>query len=275
MSGFLKALAKVGLVELDPHETGAPAPKPGGGGGSGDADLDRLLAETQSLLGEANAPAASTRKSPPPAAAGRKPPAPPEPRAAPRAAPQADPPPPPRAAPPPPSTGGGIVEGRPFEVLYGAAQVPASPYPAEKLLRLLDGLAAMDPATRKAAIIAMDAADDAWAIEDPVGDARRKIAVLHEQRQVISAAMLDAEATAKRELEAQDQYQSEATSKIRAQIAELEALLQEEVQKVASERASIQARAVSAREAGAREIGRLEGEVSRLQTVLTTFGGVV
>ena len=84
---------------------------------------------------------------------------------------------------------GDIVEDRPFADIFASAQLPPSPFPAERLLRLLDGLRAMDEATRKAAVLAMDAADENWTIADPMMDAQRKIAVLESYREALDTQL--------------------------------------------------------------------------------------
>ena len=85
--------------------------------------------------------------------------------------------------PPPPGTSGPIVENRLFEDFYAQASIPPSPYPAEKLIKVLDGLRAMQPEMRRTAVMAIDSADDTWAIEDAVLDALRKSKALEAAKQ--------------------------------------------------------------------------------------------
>ena len=260
MSRFLRTLVKVGLVQLDPEEEakmaagGAPAASEAS---DGDEDVEKLLRETEALLGN-SAPKA------PPAPAGR--PAPPPPPAGRAAAPP--PPPLPKPSGPVPTD---VVEGRPLAEIYAEAKVPVSPFSAEKLNRLLEGLKAMDPAMRKAAVMAMDAADDAWTIMDPLEDAQRKVAALQRAKNQLGEVVGAAEAEADRALKAADARQKEATEKIRAQIAELEALLQEELTEVANSRATSQSKLHAAREAAAREASRLDQEISALNGILVAF----
>ena len=79
-----------------------------------------------------------------------------------------------------------IEESRSFEVLYAERGVPASPFPAEKLLKLIDGLRAMEPAVRKAAVLAMDSADENWTIDDAALDASRKIRALNDTKALLA-----------------------------------------------------------------------------------------
>lgn len=270
MSRFLRTLVKVGLVQLDPEEEARlqtpEAQAAAEAAGEGEEDVDRLLKETEALLGNTSpAPQAKAAPAwtPPPASKGAPPPAT---KGAPPTA---------RSAPPPKSAPGlaatVVEEGRAFADIYADAAVPPSPFPAEKLNRLLEGLKAMDPSMRKAAVMAMDAADDAWTIMDPLQDAQRKVAALQRARNQLAEVVGASEAEAERELAAADAYQKEATEKIRAQIAELEALLQEELGEVANRKATSQSKLHATREAAAREAARLEAEISALNSILVAF----
>lgn len=273
MSRFLRTLVKAGLVEVDP-ETQArldddTRPSTSGAPAVSD-DVDQLLKDTEALL---SASTTSARPAPPPPPAGPGAARPVQGAAKPAQGAAKPPQGAAKPAPPPPAgASAGIAEGRALPEIYAEAGVPASPFPAEKLLRLVDGLKAMDPAMRKAAISAMDAADDAWSIEDPVQDAQRKIIALDATKQRVGTFVGESEARAATELQAADAHQKEATEKIRAQIAELEALLEEELASVATRRAEIQARVQATREAAAREGARLDQEIAALRTILDAFG---
>jgi hypothetical protein len=164
-----------------------------------------------------------------------------------------------------------VAEGKSFEDVFAAAAVPPSPYPAEKLLRLLEGLRAMDGATRKTAVLAMDAADDSWQITDCVSDAQKKIAALGGYKQYLGAQLNGGEQQAaaktadiRAELEA-------ATAAIRKQITELEQLLERKITQSAQETTSIEADLRALRETVAREVRRMDGEIERLQEIPAQF----
>lgn len=233
MSKFLKALAKMKLVELDEGELERESAHDGD-----TADIDRILAETKAMMEGQPAPAVEPAPAPAP-----------EPAAAPVQA---------------------TEEGIDLAELF--ADLPASPYPAEKMLRLLDGLKAMDPATRRTAVLAMDSADDSWTIHDALLDAQRKIERLQQRREGLAQGVTQADAQAQADLAAQDEYKTQATQTIRAQIAELEDMLEAELAKVAEEKATIHSTLESTRSAAARESARLEAEVDRLYTLHQTFG---
>jgi len=253
MGSFLKALEKVGLVELEEEDQARleerrrkRREKQGKGDGE---ELDELLASTKGLIDEVDG--------------GKRPPRPK--KAAGKPAPKKTPP-------PPPAKGGGPVqEGVPFGDLYAAEGIPRSPYAAEKLLRLLDGLRAMEPSVRKTAILAMDEADETWTVDDAVVDAQRKIRALQGAQGRLAASTAAGETKAQQDLAAQEKYKEEATATIRKQIEDLEKLLEEELKKVAEERASIHSRLEEQRKAAARESHRLEQEIVRLDQVGITF----
>ncbi|MGH8609999.1 MAG: hypothetical protein ACREX9_22095 [Gammaproteobacteria bacterium] len=231
MSRLLKTLANIGLVELDEADRMRPEGAP----------EDRGAAPGSTSEAETGGADTGVRPYEP---------APVDPEAA------ADP---------------DALEGRPLADIYTKAQVPPSPYSAEKLLKLLEGLRTLDPSTRKAAVLAMDAADEDWAVEDAVQDAENKIRALDQAGAALIEVVKRAEGQAKVDVEAQDRYQHEATSSIRKQIADLEALLTREIEKVAEERAGIQARLQRTKEACGRETKRFREEMARLQEIRGSF----
>jgi BMFP domain-containing protein YqiC len=105
-----------------------------------------------------------------------------------------------------------------------------------------------------------------------VRDAENKIRALDQAGAALIDVVKRAEGQAKVDVEAQDRYQHEATSSIRKQIADLEALLTREIVKVAEERAGIQARLQRTKEACGRETKRFREEMARLQEIPGSFG---
>lgn len=240
MSRFLRALSKIGLVELD--EDARRAEPEAAAEELDDAALERYLLEDEP---------APARTGPMPAISPTAPPAPPL---------------------TPGEGSGDVIEGRPFETIYSDARIPASPYPAEKMLRVLDGLAAMDPATRKAAVLAMDNADDAWTIDDPLLDAERKSRALDGARGELVRTLGAAEARAEAELRAQDEQQAATVAEIRASIAELEQMMAQAIADATAQKEAIKSRLDATRGAVARETARFEGEMARLGLLGRTFG---
>jgi hypothetical protein len=164
-----------------------------------------------------------------------------------------------------------VAEGKSFEEVFAAAAVSASPYPAEKLLRLLDGLRAMDSATRKIAVLAMDAADDSWQIADCVSDAQQKIAALGAYKQYLGAQLQGSEQQASAKVTDIRTELETASAAIRQQIAELEQLLERKITQSAQQTAGIETGLRAKREAVAREARRLDSEIDRLREIPAQF----
>lgn len=164
-----------------------------------------------------------------------------------------------------------IAEGMPLEEIFTLAGVAPTAFPAEKLLRLLDGLRAMDAATRKTAVLAMDAADDNWQIADPVLDAQRKIAALEAYKQRLAEQVTGAEKNTGAQISEIKSGLDRATAEIRTQISELERLLEREVAKAAQETASLEAALRATREAAARELRRMDAEIGRFAEIPAGF----
>jgi hypothetical protein len=258
MSSFLRALAKVGLIELNESEAAAAkktTSKPGSSAAAapaGEDEIERILRETQAALAASDGGAStSTSASPPPTAA-------PTPAA---------PPPVPRPAP----TGTLSAENS-FAEIYMASGVPDSPFPVEKLIKMLDGLKALPAASRKAAVLALDAADDNWNITDIILDAQRKSRALREEQTRLDNHLAATDAQAQTDIAGAESYLEQATSTIREQIAELETLLQQEVQQVADQKSEITLSLQSSRDAVVHQRTRLDDEIARIAHIPLTFG---
>lgn len=171
-----------------------------------------------------------------------------------------------------PVPGGPIAEQRPFEDIYAEQSVPASSFTAEKLLKILDGLAALDPGARIAAVRALDAADDAWTVDDALLDAERKTRALAGARVQLEQQARASLEQARRDIAERDQRQQDAVGGIRKQIADLEALLEREVARATEEKAAFENTARATKEACLREVARLDAEADRLKRLAATFG---
>ncbi|HNR91619.1 MAG TPA: hypothetical protein PKO41_04245 [Dokdonella sp.] len=185
---------------------------------------------------------------------------------------RAAPTPAPEPAPAPAATAAGPVEQRPFEQIYAAQGLPAAPFSAEKLLRVLEGLAALDPSARKAAVEALDAADETWAIDDVLLDAEHKKRALETARRELEQHARHALETAREAIATREARQQEATQRIRQQIADLEALLEREITRATEEKGALEAEARATKEACQREILRYDQEGMRLSRIAAVFG---
>ena len=170
------------------------------------------------------------------------------------------------------SSADGIAEGTPYQELYDKAEIKSPAFTAEKLLRVLEGLKAMDPATRKTAVLAMDAADETWTVTECVADARRKQQALALAKkglaEHLSAFSLETETSLKEEAE----NQARAAESIRKQIMDLEALLERRLQTVADRKAALRSTLRATEESCRRESTRYDQEAARLQEVIAVFG---
>ena len=165
-----------------------------------------------------------------------------------------------------------VKSGNSLDEIFRAAGIPASPFPAERLLRLLDGLRAMDEATRKAAVRAMDEADENWNIDDPVLDAQRKINALEGFRQALAAQVSGKKEQAAADIAALKAAQERAVAEIKKQIAEMEKLLEREMQKTAQQIAALETEISALQGETDREAAKMQDEIARLQEIPAQFG---
>ena len=159
--------------------------------------------------------------------------------------------------------------------IYINEGVPSSNYPAERLLRLVDGLSAMDETVRTTAIKAMDAADESWSIADPVADAKAKVKALaaHAQRLELGLQALEQETQARvSEVRAR---QEQAVGAIRKQITDLEALAARELERAARETAEFEGALSTAREQTSRELDEVKRASAQLQNMATQYGAFI
>lgn len=177
------------------------------------------------------------------------------------------------AAPPPPAVpvAQAVPDGQSLEQVYAAANVPACHYPAERLLRLVAGLNAMDDALRRQTIQAIDAADESWTIDDPLGDATAKINAIEQHASGLRAGLGQAEQQAQAELAAQRQRQETIVAEVKRQISDLEALLTREVTRGAQESASIEAALQAKKEAVSQELAMLSRTAADFRSLIGQF----
>lgn len=169
------------------------------------------------------------------------------------------------------ATGGESSGPLSLQQVYAAAGVPACPYPAERLQRVLEGLKAMDPPMRLMTVQAIDAADDSWVINDPVNDAAAKAAAIDAYSNGIRADVSRAEEEGKALLQEIAQRQDKSIADIRRQIAELEALLQREVARGAQDSAAVEAGLQTRREAALRDLAALTQTANDMRALVTQF----
>lgn len=162
-----------------------------------------------------------------------------------------------------------------LDSIYSHAGIAPSLYPAERLLRLLDGLSAMDEATRLMAIRAMDAADESWSIEDPLADAAAKVQALAAHAEQLRLALQAQARESESRLAAIAARQAQVVGDIRKQITELEALAARELTRAAQETATQEARMQAAQDQTAQALAAIARTSERLQGLATQFSPAI
>lgn len=185
------------------------------------------------------------------------------------------------AMPPPmPATAGdaapavaGVEEGLDFAQIYARQGVADAAFPVERLIKLVDGLKALDPTTRRAAITAMDVADETWSMDQVLADADAKIAALRGHQRDLQAsadALVQANQT---RIAALESNRDARLADLRQQIAALEAQIQDAVGATAADVARLQSESESNKAALARETQRLDAQVLGLEELAAQFRG--
>ena len=167
-----------------------------------------------------------------------------------------------------------VPVGTPLKLdeIYAQAGVPASLYPAERLLRLIEGLSAMDPGTRLMAIQAMDAADESWTIADPLADAQTKAQALSMHAELLQLNLQALERDTLARIETMTARRDKVVDDIRRQMSELDALMNREVSRAAQDIAGQEAQLQAAREHTAVQLASLSHLGQQLQNLSAQFG---
>jgi hypothetical protein len=144
-------------------------------------------------------------------------------------------------------------------------------FPVERVLKLVDGLRALDPTTRRAAITAMDVADETWSMDDVLADADAKMAALRgHQRQMQGAADGVVQANRAR-VAALESSRDDHLADLRQQIAALEAQIQDAVGSSAADVAKLQSESESNKAALLRETQRIDAHILNLEELVAQF----
>jgi hypothetical protein len=156
--------------------------------------------------------------------------------------------------------------------IYANEGVPPSVYPAERLLRLLDGLSSMEEPVRRTAIAAMDAADESWSIADPVADAGAKINALSTHAQRLQGSLQALEAETQTRVGELNTRAEQAVGAIRKQIADLEALVAREQERTAKEIAEFEGTLSAAKAQTTLELAEIQKTREQLQRLANEYG---
>ena len=165
----------------------------------------------------------------------------------------------------------GVEEGLSFVDIYARQNVAEASFPVERLLKLVEGLRALDPTTRRAAIMAMDVADETWSMEQVLADADAKMAALRgHQRQMQGGA--DGVVQANRErVAALESSRDARLAELRQQISALEAQIQDAIGSTAADVAKLQSESESNKAALLRETQRIDAHILNLQELAAQF----
>jgi hypothetical protein len=158
-----------------------------------------------------------------------------------------------------------------LDEVYARAGVAPCVYPAERLLRLIDGLKAMDEPMRRTTIQAIDAADDSWSIDDPMRDAAAKVAAIERHAATIRAGVAQAEQRTQAELAALQQRQETTVAEVRRQVADLEGLLAREVARGAQGAAALESALQAQRQNAQRELDALARTAGALSSLIAQY----
>lgn len=165
----------------------------------------------------------------------------------------------------------GVEEGLSFADIYGRERVADAPFPVERLLKLVEGLRALDPTTRRAAIMAMDVADETWSMVQVLADADAKLAALRSHQRGMQAAA-DGVVQANRErVAALENSRDGRVGELRQQIAALEAQIHDVIGTTAADVAKLQSESESNKAALLRETQRLDAHILNLEELAAQF----
>lgn len=165
----------------------------------------------------------------------------------------------------------GVEEGLSFVDIYRRQNVADASFPVERLLKLVEGLRTLDPTTRRAAIMAMDVADETWSMDQVLADADAKLAALRShQRQMRGAA--DGVVQANRErVAALENSRDARLAELRQQIAALEAQIHDAIGTTAADVAKLQSESESNNAALLRETQRIDAHILNLEELAAQF----
>jgi hypothetical protein len=164
-----------------------------------------------------------------------------------------------------------IPEGVSIDSIFQQANVPPSSFPIERLQKLIDGLKQLDPATQKAAVLAMDAADEAWTIEGVLKDAQAKTDALHAYSDQVTAKVTQIQQAIERDVASLSSAKESAVADIQAQIADLQRKLEATTTQHATDVSGLGAKKQSAQQAGERERQRVTEVISKINNLVHPF----
>ena len=165
----------------------------------------------------------------------------------------------------------GVEEGLSFVDIYARQNVAEASFPVERLLKLVEGLRALDPTTRRAAIMAMDVADETWSMEQVLADADAKMAALRgHQRQMQGAADGVVQAIRER-VAALESSRDPRLPEPRHQFSAPEEQTRDAIASRSADVAKLQSESESNKAALLRETQRIDAHILNLQELAAQF----
>ncbi|WP_373973991.1 hypothetical protein NT239_10065 [Chitinibacter sp. SCUT-21] len=159
--------------------------------------------------------------------------------------------------------------------IYQQQGVASIAFPAERLLKILDGLGAMDPANQRAAVAAMDAADDSWDLAEVLDDANRKVTALRNHGNTLNANIISTRDAETAQENALNQQYEALRKDINEQIAQLHAAAELASADHAKALQELHTQANSTVAATQQEQVRLQSEIQRLESISRKLGGTL
>lgn len=165
----------------------------------------------------------------------------------------------------------GIEEGLSFADIYARQGLAEAAFPIERLQKLVEGLRTLDPTTRRAAITAMDVADETWSMEQVLADADAKVAALRgHQRHLQGGAEALVQHNGER-IAALEASRDTRVADLRRQIAALEAQVQDAIGAAAADVARLHSESESNKAALQRETQRLDAQIAAIADLAAQF----
>ncbi len=164
-----------------------------------------------------------------------------------------------------------LPEGVSVELIYQAAAIPPSNYTVERLGKLIEGLKQLDSVTQRAAILAMDSADDSWSIEDILQDARRKADALGAYANQTNSKLVRIRENIQKDIQRMASEKDQSIAQIQAQISQLQQLLETTISNHAAEAAKLNSQALSAQQAADREQQRMSESIEKINALIHPF----
>jgi len=169
---------------------------------------------------------------------------------------------------PPSNNQAPIIEGVSFEEIYAMSGVQNSVFPIEKLIKLLDGLKAMTPEMQKAAISAMDSADDSWTIDDIRSDGNKKIQALHDFKQIKEEEQNAHFIEVENSITSANADNNEIVTNLRTQIADLQLQLDQTVAQTNENVVLLRNSLEDKKSSTQREVSRINEQILTLQKTI-------